>query len=130
MFSVRIALGDLAGGPFTELAAVVDTGASYSMAPAALLRALGVEPYRDVRFVLADGSRTSLPVGYARVRVEGREEMTQVVFVDPGRPILLGATTLQQLGLAVDSVNERLVPTDALLFAAIRGLSAGVPQHI
>ena len=130
VFSVRIEIGDLARQRFESADAVVDTGASYTMAPADLLRALRVEPYRSETFLLAAGGTRELAIGYARVRVVGREEIAQVVFGDPSGPILLGATLLQQLSLAVDTVNERLVPTHAYLLAARGALSVEVAQHV
>jgi hypothetical protein len=33
----------------------------------------------------------------------------------PGDPILLGATTLEELGLGIDPLNRRLVPVDLYL---------------
>jgi hypothetical protein len=57
-------------------------------------------------------------VGVFSARIEGREEIAQVVFGESETPILLGAVTLQQFGLEVDTVNEQLLPTHAYLLAA------------
>lgn len=43
---------------------------------------------------------------------------TLVVFGDDGAPALLGAYTLEGLGLAVDPVEQRLVPTTLILCLA------------
>jgi len=49
------------------------------------------------------------------VKVDGKQEFTQVVFgADPGGAIL-GAITLEEMGLAVDPVKRRLVPVHKLL---------------
>ena len=49
------------------------------------------------------------------MKVDGKQEFTQVVFgADPGGAIL-GAITLEEMGLAVDPVKRRLVPVHKLL---------------
>ena len=94
---------------------MVDTGSSYTFMPRDLLRQLGVSPIDTRSFVLADESRVQNDVGEARVRLNGRELTTLVVFGPDDALPLLGATTLQLFSLGVDPVNERLVPVDAFL---------------
>ena len=108
-FSVTLDIGNLEGGPTETLEALVDTGAFYSQAPASLLQKLGIKPYRNEVFELADGSRREYPVGTARVILDGREELTPVIFGPEVEPIL-GALTLELLGKVVDPVNRRLEP--------------------
>ena len=97
------------------MAALVDTGASYTSVPATLLQRLGV-PVRDqVTFILADGRQILRDVGRTWIRIDGKSEITLVVFGDEDSTALLGAYTLQGLLLGVDSPNERLVPVPGLL---------------
>ena len=112
---MRVEVSDASGGRSDVVDAIVDTGATRTAIPGSLLRRLGVEPYRTAEFRLADGSTRHLRLGRARVRIEGREELTQVAFGDENMPCLLGAITLEELDLAVDPVNRRLIPTSALL---------------
>lgn len=114
-FSVRVEIHEASGGGSEVLDAIVDTGATRTTIPGSLLRRLGIEPYRTGEFRLADGSIRQLRLGRARVRIEGREELTQVAFGDDDMPCLLGTITLEELDLAVDPVNRRLIPTSALL---------------
>ncbi len=114
-FSVRIEVGDPDGKRFQAIEAIVDTGATRTTIPSSVLNALGVDPYRKAAFRLADGRMRELGLGRTRVRVDGREEFTQVAFGEDGMPCLLGAITLEELDLAVDPVNKRLVPTAGLL---------------
>ncbi len=53
--------------------ALVDTGSSYTVLPAAILRRLNISSTDTLDFDLGDGRVISLEVGEARVRVEGRE---------------------------------------------------------
>ncbi len=96
--------------------ATVDTGSTYTCLPADLLRELGIVPYRRIRSELADGSVVEDPVGEVRVRVEGVEITTIVIFADEGAPALLGAYTLEGALLVVDPVRQRLAPTHALRY--------------
>ena len=95
--------------------ALVDTGSSYTVSPAAILRRLNISSTDTLDFDLGDGRVISLEVGEARVRVEGRERTRIVVFGDDDTSPLMGADTLQGAALAVDPVAHRLVPTRALL---------------
>lgn len=96
--------------------ATVDTGSTYTCLRASMLRELGIVARRRIRSELADGSIVEDPIGEARVRVEGVETTTIVVFVDDGAPALLGAYTLEGALLVVDPVRQRLAPTHALRY--------------
>jgi predicted aspartyl protease len=113
-FSTRIEVGDASARRFTTVDALVDTGATHTTLPRALLATLGIEPYRTARFRLADGTVQELALGRTWVRVGGGAELTQVAFGEEGMPALLGAITLEQLHLAVDPVQKRLLPSDPL----------------
>ena len=95
--------------------ALVDTGASHSVLPASMLRRLGVVPFRTVLYRIGDGRRVEREIGETKLRVNGLEATRIVAFGDDNVPPLLGADTLQGILLVVDPVDERLVPTDALL---------------
>lgn len=101
--------------------ATVDTGSTYTCLRASMLRELGIVARRRIRSELADGSIVEDPIGEVRVRVEGVETTTIVVFVDDSAPALLGAYTLEGALLVVDPVRQRLMPTHALRYGRRRG---------
>ena len=68
---------------------------------------------REDTFILADGSRQKLAVGDAHIAVAGRVAPSPVVFGAEDR-FLLGATSLQSLGLVADTTNHRLMPAPEL----------------
>lgn len=113
-FRVTIEIGDPAGQHFETVEALVDTGATYTTVPAPLLERLGIAAHVRDTFILADGRRVDRDIGRAWVRVDGRAELTLVVFGDPETPSL-GAYTLEGLRLAADPVSRRLVPVPGLL---------------
>lgn len=114
-FSVTIEAGDPQGQQFRTVEALVDTGASYTTLPASFLRELGVTPHSRRPFLLATGGTVLRDIGRTWVRIEGRVEMTIVVFAEDGAPPLLGAVTLEELGLGVDPVARKLIPVPGLL---------------
>ena len=105
------------GNPFTGQAemvtAVVDTGTVDSLMPASLLRRLGIEPTYTRRYRVANGAVVEYQGGSASFAAEGAGCIANVVF-GPENTWLMGATTLQQLYLAVDPARERLVEVDEL----------------
>ena len=115
-FQYPIEIGDPAGQRFTRLNALVDTDASYTLAPASILRRMGVEPTETAVFDLADSSQTELDIGETQIRINGRQATSIVVFGDEDATPLLGAYALDGLRLGVDPINERLIDAHALLF--------------
>ena len=91
------------------------TRATLTVIPAEILHQLGISTLRRISLVLADGRRAERGVGEAAVAVNGESVPCRVVFGQAG-DATLGLTVLEQLGLAVDPVQRRLVPTDFLLY--------------
>jgi clan AA aspartic protease len=114
-FSVPIAIGNPGGTQYETVDALVDTGASYTVVPNAILQRLRVTAHDHVTFILADGREIQRDVGRTWIRVGEKSEITLVVFGDDGTEPLLGAYALQGLLLAVDTPNEQLVPVPGLL---------------
>ena len=114
-FNVDLEIGDPAGVEFISINGLVDTGATHTTLPENLLHRLGVQPVSSRRFRLADGSFVYYATGYTWVRREGDTGVVQVVFAPDDASPLIGATTLENLGLAVDPVSRQLIPVDSLL---------------
>ena len=114
-FSVNIQAGNLQGGEFEELTALVDTDAITTVIPAPVLRRLGVTPITSQTFEYASGERVELDMAEIRVRVEGRETGTWAVFGNDDAGTLLGAYTLEGVFLGVDPYNRRLMPVQGVL---------------
>lgn len=114
-FRYRVELAATAAGPFEAIEALVDSGATYTLLPASLLRRLGVQPIDKQRFVVADGREIERDLGEAVVRINGRMRNSVVIFGDEGANPLLGAVTLEEFGLGVDPVGKRLIPVPGYL---------------
>ncbi len=59
---------------------------------------------------------SSMDYGEARASVNGESVTTLVVFGEDEAPALLGAYILEGLALAVDQVEQRLVPTQLIMY--------------
>ena len=122
-FSVEIGIGDSARERWITLDALVDTGATMTSAPGSLLRELGVEPVSRRRFKFGQGEVRAMQIGYTWVRFAGEEVLTQVLFNEEGSQPLLGALALEGALMAVDPVEQRLIPVDGLLMSLDSGWS-------
>ena len=112
-FSVKVTVANATDpGRAVTVDCLVDTGAAYSQLPRSLLVSIGIEPFDERRFVMADGRRGTCQVGKADFVVNGRQTPSLVVFGEETSPPLLGAMTLEGLGLGVDPLARRLIPID------------------
>ena len=110
---VTIEVGDMRGEQFEPVEVMVDTGSTFTTVPAPLLRRLGVSPQRTMPARLADGRVIDEEVSDTVIRLEGQTFFTPVTFGRQGEPNLLGVVALETALLAVDPVEQRLVPTIA-----------------
>lgn len=94
---------------------LVDSGAMYSVLPHDAWRTLGLVPKRMERFSLADGTPIERPVSECVVSLPQGETTTPVILGQPGDVALLGAVTLEELGLVLNPFDRTLHPMRNLL---------------
>ena len=90
---------------------LVDTGSTYTQVPGSLLHRLGVPVRWEAEVRLGDGSLVTDEVGQAAIRLGEKTFFTPVIFGRDGEPNLLGVVALETALLAVDPVEQRLIPT-------------------
>ncbi|MEO0079986.1 MAG: aspartyl protease family protein [candidate division WOR-3 bacterium] len=115
LFSVRVKVKSLAGRTEASVNALVDTGASLSVIPGRVLEKLGVERRWRRKFVLANGEKVERDVGVVIFAWNGREGAAEVIFGEPGDKSLIGALTLETLGLKVNHRRGCLEPIELML---------------
>ncbi len=115
-FNWPLRISSMDGKQARDIEAMVDTGAAYTTLPTRLLHELGVAPMGQRRFLLADGRRIEMDYGQAWATIDGDSVVTLVVFGEDDAPALLGTYTLEGLALAVDPVEQRLVPTHLIMY--------------
>ena len=98
-----------------QLQVIADTGAIFSVFPRETLQELGIAPYREETFHLADGSEIDRQVGDVFLRINGKEHTVPIIFGLPTDTPILGVTALEILGFTVDPRTGKLEPTKMLL---------------
>ena len=97
---------------------LVDTGAVFTVLPEALWRRLRLTSERTAEFTLADGTTITRGVSECRFTVAGRTATSPVVLGGPSDAALLGAVTLETLGLMVNPLSRELLPMRLMLSRA------------
>ena len=111
-FTVEISIGDYTRERWVTMDALVATGPSITSIPASVLRELDVEPDdAPERFRRAEGDARAMLAGCTWLRVAGREVLAHVLFDEEDTPACLGALTLDDVCLAVDPAEQKLVST-------------------
>src|SRR5919108_3234371 len=98
-----------------KLDLIADTGAIFSVIPRSTLDQLGITPYAEETFHLADGSEIRRPMGDVFIRIDGKARTVPTIFGEPTDTPLLGVTALEILGYAIDPRTRKLEPTKMLL---------------
>jgi predicted aspartyl protease len=116
--SVRVQVAHFAAPEVAEeLDFLVDSGAIFSVVPGEVLARLGLEPRREQEFRLANATRIVRGRGVALFRYGDREAVAEVIFGEPGDAVLLGAMTLEAMGLCLDPLRRELLPIPMILAA-------------
>jgi clan AA aspartic protease len=94
---------------------LIDSGAIYAVVPAKVLDELGIQPIAEQEFRLADGSKIRRRKGGAIFRYGERVGVSDVIFGEDGDQVLLGALTLEALGVWLDPLRRELRPLPMIL---------------
>jgi aspartyl protease family protein len=90
---------------------LVDTGATYTVIPPGLAKSIGAAPSTEkFRVTLADGRSMRLGACLVGIELAGRRGPTTALVLEGAEP-LLGAETLEALGLRVDPGKRRVEPS-------------------
>ena len=95
---------------------LVDSGASYSLLPERVWKAIGLTPKRELEFRLADGTAVRRGVSECYFVLEHGEGHAPVILGVLGDDqALLGVVTLENLGLVFNPFSRTLQPMRLLL---------------
>ena len=101
-----------------ELEVLVDTGAAFSWVSRTRLERLGVAPSRRMPFRTIDGRVLERELAIVHIGTNGYVAPELVVMAEPGEMEVIGAHSIEGLGMAADPVQKKLVPTIMLAVAA------------
>jgi clan AA aspartic protease len=101
----------LRAGKAATVHMLVDTGATFTVIPRRLAKAIGMRrPQRLVKVRLADGRTLRLGADVAILQIDGRQAPATVLVGKVDEPVL-GVEALEALGLVVDPHRKRLSPS-------------------
>jgi predicted aspartyl protease len=87
---------------------LVDSGAVYSVLRRREWKALGLKPEREMDFVLADGTTLTRGVSECTFELESQRATSPVVLGETEDEALLGAVTLETIGLMLNPLTRKL----------------------
>jgi predicted aspartyl protease len=105
-------------GPTGKTATVrflVDNGATYTLVPHEVWKALDLVPKRTATFTLADGTAVTRTISECYLKLPEGDGHTPVILGEPGDEALLGVVTLEILGLVLHPFKRTLEPMRMLL---------------
>jgi predicted aspartyl protease len=91
-----------------KLEFLIDSGTIPSVVPTPVLERLGIKPLAQQEFRLANGEKIVRQKGGAPFRYKDKVGLADVIFGEEGDATLLGAFTLEALGLALDPLKREL----------------------
>ncbi len=117
---LELEIGNPANPEVTEkLEFLIDSGAIYSVVPTKILEKLGIKPISEQIFRLADGTKIVRKKGIAFFKYEERVGGADVIFGEEEDSILLGAFTLEALGLSLDPLRRELKPLPMIIASSV-----------
>jgi len=99
---------------------IIDSGAVYSVVPAGILKEIGIKPLCEEEFRLANGEKIVRKKGGAVFKYGKRIGVADVIFGEEGDSNLLGALTLEAMGLALNPLKRELKPIKLILAPAVK----------
>lgn len=87
---------------------MVDTGSLYTWVAGDVARNLGIVPTGSATFQPIAGEPVDRPVADALVECAGQRGIRRIVFARPGDLCVIGADTMEGLGLEVDPTTKTL----------------------
>jgi predicted aspartyl protease len=89
----------------------VDTGAAFSWISRSQLERMGISPLRRIPFRTIEGHLVERDIAAVFIATDGYTGADMVVMADAGDSEVMGAHSIEGLGLAADPVQKKLVPT-------------------
>jgi clan AA aspartic protease len=104
-----------ARGKQADVKFLIDSGATYTVLPEAVCKAIGLKPKRKMSFTLADGTTINRQVSEVYIKLPQGEAHTPVILGEENDQPLLGVVTLEILGLVFNPFDRTLQPMRMLL---------------
>jgi clan AA aspartic protease len=106
---------------------LVDSGAVYTLLPEKDWKAIGLRPKRTMTFTLADGTQVERQISECLISLPQGEAHTPVILGETDDEALLGAVTLEILGLVLNPFKRSIQPISTKNSSTTYGI-LGVPM--
>ena len=111
-FSAKLRLWNpVAPEKVEEMELMVDTGAAFSWISRDRLQKLGISSSRKMPFRTIEGTVLERDLAIAYVSSDGQSVPDLVVMAEAGEMEVIGAHTIEGLGMAADPIQKKLIPT-------------------
>ena len=94
---------------------LVDSGATYSLLPKSVWKKLHLLPLNEMQFSLADGTIIKRDISEVKIEYKGICRTSPVILGEDKDDALLGAVTLETMGLMLNPFTRELLPMKMLL---------------
>lgn len=94
---------------------LVDSGANYTLLSKDVWEQLGLQAKKTLSFTLTDGTKIKRDISECRIEILGQDFHTPVILGEEGDESLLGAVTLEILGVVLNPFNRSLQPMRMML---------------
>src|SRR5208337_692713 len=95
-------------GKHATLKFLVDSGATYTLLPKKVWRAIGLNPLDSVTCILADGTEVKRRVSDCQITLPQGQRYTPVMLGEEGDEALLGVVTLEEFRLVLNPFTRQL----------------------
>jgi clan AA aspartic protease len=102
-------------GKYADVRFLVDSGATYTVLPNNVWKAIGLKPKKQMILTLADGTSIERSVSEMYIKLPQGDAHTPVILGEKNDKPLLGAVTLEILGLVLNPLDRTLHPMRMLL---------------
>lgn len=94
---------------------LIDSGAIYTLLPEPVWKEIGLKSKRSMTFTLADGTEVKRDISECRIQLPQGDGHTPVILGEAGDEALLGAVTLEILGLVLNPFKRELQAMHGML---------------
>ena len=94
---------------------MVDSGATYSLLPKNVWEKLKLKPLSEMKFSLADGTIIKRKISEVWIEYKGKGRTSPVILGEQKDDALLGAVTLETMGLMLNPFTRELLPMKMML---------------
>jgi clan AA aspartic protease len=102
-------------GKQATVAFLIDSGATFTLLPWDVWRAIELTATDSVKCILADGTEVERKVSECRIALPQGERSTPVLLGEKGDEALLGVVTLEELRLVLNPFTRQLQPMRMML---------------